>query len=243
LVAICGIGTSLAPHHTLPTGRCQARLPTSPRVGSEPLAWPYDTRVDPELAAYLARHPAGAEESAVWGAGRPIFLRISGHLAVEPPPTPFVQSVRALLFRGDELMVLSNRDSPAYVVPGGRREGDEPPDAALRREVGEETGWTLRDPRLVGFYWMHHTTPRPADYPYLYPDFLQPVYMAEAAQHRPELLVDDGTTSGPGSGRWPRSSGCRSGAASGSSSTRRCGADGASRPAGRWPGMTRPRRA
>ena len=78
---------------------------------------------DAELAAYLARHPAGAEESAAWGADRSMLLRVTAHLTDEPPPTAFVSSVRALLFRGEEVMVLSNRDTPAYVVPGGRREG------------------------------------------------------------------------------------------------------------------------
>jgi 8-oxo-dGTP pyrophosphatase MutT (NUDIX family) len=154
--------------------------------------------VDPELAGYLARHPAGAEESAVWGHEREIHLRISAHLADELPPLAFVQSARALLFRDDELMVLANRDTEAYIVPGGRREGAEDVDLTLRREVGEETGWTLRDARLVGFYWMHHTTPRPEGYRYLYPDFLQVVFAAEAGEHRPELLVDDGYDFGAG---------------------------------------------
>ena len=154
--------------------------------------------MDPDLAAYLARHPAGARERAAWGADRSIHLRISAHLADELPPAAFVQSVRGLLFHGDELMVLANRDTEAYVVPGGRRDGDEPLDATLRREVGEETGWTLREPRLLGFYWMHHTTPRPKGYRYLYPDFLQVVYAAEADEHRPELLVDDGYDFGAG---------------------------------------------
>ena len=154
--------------------------------------------MDPQLGAYLARHPAASEGGARWGAAGEIHLRISAHLADEPPPAAHVESVRALLFRGEELMVLANRDTPAYVVPGGRREGDESLEAALRREIGEETGWTLRDPRPIGFYWMRHLTPRPDGYRYRYPDFLQAVYAAEAIEHRPELLVDDGYDFGAG---------------------------------------------
>jgi 8-oxo-dGTP pyrophosphatase MutT (NUDIX family) len=148
--------------------------------------------IDPALAAYVDRFPAGAQESARWGAERQIQLRITVHLSDEPPPPALVSSVRCLLFRGDELMVLRNRHTEAYIVPGGRREGDEPIDATLRREVGEETGWTLRDPELLGCYRMHHVSAKPDGYPYPYPDLLQSVYMAEADQHRPELLLDDG---------------------------------------------------
>ena len=150
-----------------------------------------DETIDPRLAAYVARYPAGAREVARWGANGEIELRISIHLADEPPPLDLVSSVRCLLFRGDELMVLRNRSVDAYIVPGGRREGDESLDQTLRREVGEETGWTFRDPELLGFYWMHHVTPKPPGHPFLYPDFLQPVYLAEADQHRPELFVAD----------------------------------------------------
>jgi 8-oxo-dGTP pyrophosphatase MutT (NUDIX family) len=153
--------------------------------------------VDAPLSAYLARHPAGAEELARWGDGA-IHLRISAHLADEPPPAAPVGSVRALLFRGAALMVLSNRATAVFVVPGGRREGDEGFEATLRREIGEETGWTLRAPVPIGFYWMHHLTPRPEGYPYRYPDFLQAVYAAEAAEHRPELMVEDGYDFGAG---------------------------------------------
>jgi 8-oxo-dGTP pyrophosphatase MutT (NUDIX family) len=159
-----------------------------------------------------------------------------------PPPVAFVTSVRGLLFRGDELMVLANRDTEAYVVPGGRREGAEELEATLRREVGEETGWTLQHPRLLGFYWLHHMTPRPPDYPYLYPDFLQVVYVAEAAEHRPDLLVDDGYDSGArfrplaDAGRLALTPGERLFLTAALS--RR-----ASRLAGRWRGRTRPTRA
>jgi 8-oxo-dGTP pyrophosphatase MutT (NUDIX family) len=154
--------------------------------------------VDPDLTAYLARHPATAEEEAVWGREHPIRLAITAHLIDRPPPAAYVTSVRAILFRGDEVMVLRNRDTDAYVVPGGRREGDETFEATLRREVGEETGWTLRDPLLIGLYRMRHLTPRPEGYPYLYPDFLQLVYAAEADRPAPELLVDDGYDADPG---------------------------------------------
>jgi 8-oxo-dGTP pyrophosphatase MutT (NUDIX family) len=154
--------------------------------------------VEPRLADYVARYPTAGEEAARWGVQREIELRITVHLAEELPPLELVSSVRCLLFRGEELMVLRNRDVEAYIVPGGRREGNEPLEATLRREVGEETGWTLRDHRLIGCYWMHHLTPRPDGYPYPYPDLLQPVYMAEADQHLPELLIEDGYDLGGG---------------------------------------------
>ncbi len=49
----------------------------------------------------------------------------------------------------------------------------------LDREVFEETGWTIRDPIVLGFLHLHHETPKPPAYPFLHPDVAQVIYMAE----------------------------------------------------------------
>jgi 8-oxo-dGTP pyrophosphatase MutT (NUDIX family) len=73
-----------------------------------------------------------------------------------------------------------------HVLPGGRREGDETPEQTVRREVLEETGVHIERPVLIGFMHLHHLTPKPADYEFLYPDFLWVVYQSEAALVEPD---------------------------------------------------------
>ncbi|MGE5141036.1 MAG: NUDIX domain-containing protein, partial [Rudaea sp.] len=67
----------------------------------------------------------------------------------------------------------------------------------LEREVLEETGWSLRDARLLGLLHYHHLEPRPPAYRYPYPDFIQLVFVAEASRFfgvsrvDPEVLTSD----------------------------------------------------
>jgi 8-oxo-dGTP pyrophosphatase MutT (NUDIX family) len=138
--------------------------------------------VDDELAVFLARYIPQTEESAVWGSDEyPLPLRIRAYLTVELPPLAYITSVRSLIFRDgdDALLVLRNRDS-THIVPGGRREPHETLRDTLQREVLEETGWTLRDPTVLGFMHFHYMGSKPPCLPYPHPDFVQIVYMAWA---------------------------------------------------------------
>ena len=77
-------------------------------------------------------------------------------------------------------------------MPGGRLEPDETPEDALRREVSEETGWSLTFCRPIGILHYTHTDAAPEGYRYPYPDFLQIVYAGSAGEYRPELKEVDG---------------------------------------------------
>jgi 8-oxo-dGTP diphosphatase len=143
----------------------------------------------PDLAAFLARHRPQLQESAVWGNGT-LHLCITTYLGQEPPPLAYTTSVRSLVFREEMVLVLRNRDA-LHIVPGGRREPGETLEETLRREVLEETGWTLHAPTMLGFMHFHHLSPKPPDYPYPHPDFTQIVYMAQAAAYFPDARVAD----------------------------------------------------
>lgn len=60
----------------------------------------------------------------------------------------------------------------------------------LEREVREETGWTIREARLLGLLHFQHLTPRPAEY--RYPDFLHLVCTATADHYDAGLRELDG---------------------------------------------------
>jgi 8-oxo-dGTP pyrophosphatase MutT (NUDIX family) len=84
-----------------------------------------------------------------------------------------------------EVLVVREQNG-AHVWPGGRREPNETLIQTAQREVLEETGWTVTAMRLLGFVHYRHLTPRPADYPYPYPDFFQVIFAARADMFRPE---------------------------------------------------------
>lgn len=143
-----------------------------------------------ELAAFLSQYEPLAEEWPVWGNGR-IPLHECTYLSPTLPPDTFITSARAVLFRGDEVMVIQNSNGLHYITPGGRREPGESVDSALRREVLEETGWALAQTAVLGFMHFHHLGPKPDGYPYPYPDFVQIVFMAIADSYQPEAIKFD----------------------------------------------------
>lgn len=151
--------------------------------------------MEPDLAAFLARHAPQTQESAVWGGGAHP-LRITAYLGHELPPLAYVTSVRSIVLGdgdgdGDATaLVLRDRDG-LHILPGGRREPGETLEETLRREVLEETGWTLRAPTPLCFLHFRHLSPRPLGHPYPHPDFVQVVYMAQADAYEPDARVAD----------------------------------------------------
>jgi 8-oxo-dGTP pyrophosphatase MutT (NUDIX family) len=129
-----------------------------------------------------------ADEQAEWP---PVRLRVRTYLTSTLPPLDLVSSVRALVRQGDQILVVRDPIS-VHILPGGRREPGETLMQTLEREVLEETGWTIRDARLIGLAHFQHLTPRPDDYRYPYPDFLHLVYVAITSHYDPEQREVDG---------------------------------------------------
>jgi phosphoglycolate phosphatase-like HAD superfamily hydrolase/8-oxo-dGTP pyrophosphatase MutT (NUDIX family) len=75
------------------------------------------------------------------------FLERHRDEAGEPP----IATVGALIFnpRGEVLMIQTHKWSHRWGIPGGKIKPDEPSEAALVREVREETGLELRDVRFA----------------------------------------------------------------------------------------------
>ncbi len=135
-----------------------------------------------KLELFLGRHTPLVSESVTWG--ERMRLRATAYLSPERPPPRYVTSVRAIVLRGESVLVQQDRDS-RHILPGGRREGDESIEATLRREVAEETGWLVGNVALLGFIHFLHLDPIQPGYAYPHPDFLQIVHVAEAACIRP----------------------------------------------------------
>ena len=142
-----------------------------------------------ELERFLERHPPLVSETVTWG--DQMRLQVTSCLSQDAPPLRYVTSVRAVVLRRGVVLVQQDRDS-RHILPGGRREGDEALDATLRREIAEETGWSLGNVDLLGFIHFLHLDPLPPGYRYPYPDFFQLIHVAEAVAYSPETRLDDG---------------------------------------------------
>ena len=142
-----------------------------------------------DLDKFLSRHERVSQTTAEWRSG--VELVISGYLCSEAPPADLVSSVRAIVFEEDRVLVMRNLDG-IHIVPGGRVEEGETFEETLTRELLEEAGVEVRLGVQIGLVHLRHTTPQPKGYPYLYPDFLWPVFVAQVAGRRPDAKVDDG---------------------------------------------------
>jgi 8-oxo-dGTP diphosphatase len=142
-----------------------------------------------QLDSFLARHTVGAEENAIWLDGL-IRLSITCYLTDEEPPRDYIGAARAVVWRGDEVLTVRNADG-WHVLPGGRREAGETPEQTAQREVLEETGVHIQGPVRIGFMRLHHLTPKPPSYEFIYPDFLSVVYVAQAGEVDKQARVPD----------------------------------------------------
>ncbi len=142
-----------------------------------------------DLQMFLADKIPFHETEALWADGT-MPLRVCYFRSDEQPSEQFVTSVRCLVFQNDSVLVLRNRKGN-HILPGGRREEGETFEQTLRREVAEETGWTIESISRLGFIHLEHLKPKPPGYQFLHPHFFQIVYTARASKYVPDLMCDD----------------------------------------------------
>lgn len=133
-----------------------------------------------ELADFLAAYQPLCIEQETWGE---LPLKVSSYAVRGIPPLNSISSVRCVVRQGDQVLVLHNEDGGWHVLPGGRREHGETLLETLHREILEETGWTVVNPQMIGAIHFQHLAPKPDNYPFPYPEFMQIVYRGEAAAY------------------------------------------------------------
>ncbi len=144
--------------------------------------------MDDDLADFLSPLTAFEEETQFWESVG--TMRISCYLTDKMPPIRDVSSARAVVIDGDRVLLVQDPDE-SHIIPGGRLEPDETPEDAMRREVIEETGWSLMFCTPIGLLHFTHVRAIHEGQTHL-PDFLQVVYAAIPGKHHPELMETDG---------------------------------------------------
>jgi 8-oxo-dGTP pyrophosphatase MutT (NUDIX family) len=139
---------------------------------------------DPDIAACLAGSRFLTSEKTAWGGGA-FPLEIAAYAGTDIlPPVRLVSSVRCIIVQNYEVLVMQNKDG-RHIIPGGRCEPGEAHLATLKRELLEETGLVVSAPKMIGFMHLKHLAPKPKDFPYPYPHFFHPVYIAREFTRAP----------------------------------------------------------
>ena len=145
--------------------------------------------MDTALETYLAGRVLLAAERATWDTLR---LRVRYYGAAEPPPDRLVTSARAIVLTPARVLVVREPSGDHHVIPGGRRRRGESLEDTVRREVLEETRWSIGELSILAVGHFHLVSPVPDDYPYPNPDFLQLIYLAQpVALHEDRSVEDD----------------------------------------------------
>ncbi|MXZ02570.1 MAG: NUDIX hydrolase [Chloroflexi bacterium] len=144
--------------------------------------------MDDDLAEFLSPMTAFAEETRIWA---PLgTMRIVCYLTDKTPPIRYVSSARAVVIDDDRVLLVQDPHE-IHIIPGGRLESGETPEEAMRREVIEETGWSLAFWKPIGV--LHFTLVCPMSQGQkVQPDFLQVVYAGVPGKYHPELREADG---------------------------------------------------
>ena len=149
--------------------------------------------MDPMLKEFLADRMPLSFETATWGT---IDLQIRHYASNELPPDHLVTSVRAVVLCSGSVLVIREPTGDEHIVPGGRRKAGESLEDTVRREVLEETCWTVADLSVLAVGHFHITSVVPEDYPYPSPDFLQLVYLARALEYQDKRAIEDDWVAG-----------------------------------------------
>jgi len=112
-------------------------------------------------------------------------LRRRVFIGDHPWPQALTTSARAVVFKGSKVVVVRQSDGLSHVEPGGGLEAGETIEACVRRELVEETGWTVGALKPLGFVFLQHLVrqPPPPGLTRRWGDMVHALFVAEALSY------------------------------------------------------------
>ena len=131
-----------------------------------------------------------AQARWVWHNGTLPF-DVRSYITYICPPKEYVVSARCLVTQGDSVLVVRTQDDESHVLPGGHIGLGESYQDAIRRELREETGWSVSDLSYLGFISLTRLVPKPKEIQAPHPHFCHLVYSARAKAHDASAKLSD----------------------------------------------------
>jgi hypothetical protein len=110
------------------------------------------------FAAEIQQRTPLVDFEAVWPSAR---LRARTFIGDFGFPPELLTSARAVVFKGSRVVVVDEMHGERHIEPGGGIEAGETVEQAVRREVAEESGWTVGELKPLGFHFLEPLTPSP----------------------------------------------------------------------------------
>lgn len=142
------------------------------------------------MTSPISREEAVASFTSLLAVQEPFFdrvvqrpqglMRVRGYRWTLTVPEVMVSAVRAVVFKEQRVIVLTESGGTRHVMPGGRREAGESLEATVRRELLEECGWHVGELQPFAFLHFEHADPSlPVDW-YAFADL---IYMTEGLSY------------------------------------------------------------
>ncbi len=114
---------------------------------------------------------------------------VETYLCEEAPPVELCPTAYAFVFKDGALLQTDLREGErpkrTLDIPGGHLDEGETIEDSLIREVFEETGVRVKNPKLVAYKEITTYSPKPEGWKYPYPVGYMPFYICEIAEETP----------------------------------------------------------
>jgi len=140
-----------------------------------------------EALITFKRQIAGLAPAAIDDAQWPtIRVRVRTFVGVIDIPDVLISSVRSVVLRRGQVVLVRERTGESHVTPGGRREAGESIEATVRREVLEECGWHVGRLVPIGCFYIVPLDPAPpADFKYFWGEMIHLIHASDGVRYEP----------------------------------------------------------
>jgi ADP-ribose pyrophosphatase YjhB (NUDIX family) len=142
-----------------------------------------DAEVEALAASFssaLETRTAAIDGIAIWPSAR---LRNRIFIGDFDFPPALLISARAVVFKDSRVVVVDEIHGEQHVEPGGGLEAGETMEDAARREIAEESGWSVAALKPLGFHFLEPLTPKPDDSIRRWGGMVHAIFVTEAVSY------------------------------------------------------------